>query len=93
MAVATDKGLITPIIFDADRKGILEISREVKSLAAKARANKLQPHEYQGGTITISNVGMFGVNEIAPIINPPQAIILGVGATKKKLVIDDSEKG
>lgn len=60
VAVSTDKGLITPIVFNADRKGIIEISKDVKALAAKARDNKLQPHEFQGGTISVSNLGMFG---------------------------------
>lgn len=61
VAVSTDKGLITPIVFGADRKGVLEISQNVKELAAKARDNKLQPAEFQGGTISISNLGMFGM--------------------------------
>jgi len=61
VAVSTDKGLITPIVFNADRKGVLEISKDVKALAAKARDNKLQPHEFQGGTISVSNLGMFGM--------------------------------
>lgn len=60
MAVATERGLITPIVFSADRKGLVDISKEVKALALKARDGKLQPHEFQGGTISISNLGMFG---------------------------------
>ena len=60
VAVATERGLITPIVFNADRKGVIEISKEVKALALKARDGKLQPHEFQGGTISISNLGMFG---------------------------------
>lgn len=60
VAVATERGLITPIVFDADRKGLVDISKEVKALALKARDGKLQPHEFQGGTISISNLGMFG---------------------------------
>lgn len=60
VAVATERGLITPIVFSADRKGVVEISKEVKALALKAREGKLQPHEFQGGTISISNLGMFG---------------------------------
>lgn len=63
VAVSTDKGLITPIVFNADRKGVLEISKDVKALAAKARDNKLQPHEFQGGTISVSNLGMFGMGK------------------------------
>lgn len=63
VAVSTDKGLITPIVFNADRKGVLEISKNVKELAGKARDNKLQPAEFQGGTISISNLGMFGTKQ------------------------------
>lgn len=61
VAVATDKGLITPIVPQADRKGLVDINRTIKELAAKARDGKLQPHEFQGGTITVSNLGMFGM--------------------------------
>ncbi|XP_070143361.1 dihydrolipoyllysine-residue acetyltransferase component of pyruvate dehydrogenase complex, mitochondrial isoform X2 [Drosophila kikkawai] len=94
VAVSTDKGLITPIVFNADRKGVLEISKDVKSLAAKARDNKLQPHEFQGGTISVSNLGMFGVTQFAAVINPPQSCILAIGTTTKQLVADpDSLKG
>lgn len=67
VAVSTDKGLITPIVFGADRKGVLEISKNVKELAAKARENKLQPAEFQGGTISISNLGMFGMTRSTQI--------------------------
>ncbi|XP_034098502.1 dihydrolipoyllysine-residue acetyltransferase component of pyruvate dehydrogenase complex, mitochondrial isoform X3 [Drosophila sulfurigaster albostrigata] len=94
VAVSTDKGLITPIVFSADRKGVVEISKSVKELAGKARDNKLQPHEFQGGTISISNLGMFGVNQFCAVINPPQSCILAIGTTTKKLVADpDSLKG
>ncbi|BFF94638.1 dihydrolipoyllysine-residue acetyltransferase component of pyruvate dehydrogenase complex mitochondrial [Drosophila madeirensis] len=94
VAVSTDKGLITPIIFGADRKGVLDISKDVKELAAKARANKLAPHEFQGGTISVSNLGMFGVNQFCAVINPPQSCILAIGTTTKQLVLDpDSLKG
>ncbi|XP_034472444.1 dihydrolipoyllysine-residue acetyltransferase component of pyruvate dehydrogenase complex, mitochondrial isoform X3 [Drosophila innubila] len=94
VAVSTDKGLITPIIFNADRKGVLEISKNVKELAGKARDNKLQPHEFQGGTISVSNLGMFGVNQFCAVINPPQSCILAIGTTTKKLVLDpDSPNG
>ena len=72
VAVATDNGLITPIVFNADKKGLTSISFDVNSLAQKARANKLQPHEFQGGTFTISNLGMFGIKHFAAVINPPQ---------------------
>lgn len=93
VAVSTDRGLITPIVFEANNKGIVEISKDVKSLAAKARDGKLQPHEFQGGTISISNLGMFGVTSFSAIINPPQSCILAVGTTVQRTVPDDSEKG
>ncbi|XP_064213492.1 dihydrolipoyllysine-residue acetyltransferase component of pyruvate dehydrogenase complex, mitochondrial isoform X2 [Tribolium castaneum] len=93
VAVSTDRGLITPIVFGADGKGVLDINKIVKSLAAKARDGKLQPQEYQGGTISVSNLGMFGVDQFCAIINPPQSCILAVGTTAKRLVPDESEKG
>ncbi|KAI5733200.1 hypothetical protein M8J76_008863 [Diaphorina citri] len=79
VAVATDNGLITPIVKNADSKPIDAISAEVKELANKARQNKLQLHEFQGGSFTISNLGMFGISEFSAIINPPQCAILAVG--------------
>jgi len=91
VAVATENGLITPIVFNADRKGLVSISFDVNSLAQKARSNKLQPHEFQGGTITISNLGMFGIKNFSAVINPPQACILAVGGAEKRVVPD--EKG
>jgi len=91
VAVATPSGLITPIITDVDRKGLREVSLEMKDLAKRAKANKLLPHEFQGGTFTISNMGMFGVNHFTAIINPPQSCILAVGGAKKKVVADDAE--
>ena len=94
VAVSTDNGLITPIVFSADRKGIESISQDVKALAAKARDGKLQPAEFQGGTFTVSNLGMFGVSHFCAIINPPQSCILAIGGTSKRLVIDESsDKG
>lgn len=89
VAVSTDRGLITPIVFNADRKGVIEISDDVKSLAQKARDGKLQPHEFQGGTVSVSNLGMFGVNNFCAVINPPQSCILAIGTTEKKLIIDE----
>lgn len=86
VAVSTDNGLVTPIVKDADTKGLSAIGQDVKSLASKARANKLQPHEYQGGTFTISNLGMFGVKNFSAIINPPQAAILAVGSSESRVV-------
>jgi len=88
VAVATEGGLITPIVKDADKKGLATISSETKELAKKARAGKLQPHEYQGGTFTISNLGMYGINHFTAIINPPQSCILAVGSTQERVVVD-----
>lgn len=94
VAVSAEAGLITPIVFNADKKGLQEISTDINSLAEKARNNKLQPHEFQGGTITVSNLGMYGVKNFSAIINPPQACILAVGKAEKQVVVDeDSEKG
>ena len=87
IAVATEGGLITPIIRNADRKGLTEISIETKVLANKARDGKLTPEEYQGGSFTISNLGMYGVKEFSAIINQPQSCILAVGAGEKRPVV------
>ena len=76
VAVAIDEGLITPVIRGANLKGFLEIAAEIKDLAAKAKAKKLQPEEYTGATFSISNLGMFGIKEFTAIINPPEAGIL-----------------
>jgi pyruvate dehydrogenase E2 component (dihydrolipoamide acetyltransferase) len=92
VAVQTPNGLITPIVKEADRKGIREISGEVKELAERARAGKLAPDEFMGGTFTISNLGMFGVNEFAAIVNPPQAAILAVGTSTQRLVPDATKE-
>ena len=78
IAVAIPDGLITPIVRNADQKGLLTISREMRDLATRARAGKLRPEEFQGGGFSISNMGMFGVTEFSAIINPPQAAILAV---------------
>lgn len=83
IAVATDSGLITPIIKRANEKTLLEISAEVKELAARARANKLKPEEFQGGSFSISNLGMYGIDSFSAIINPPQAAIMAVGGARK----------
>jgi pyruvate dehydrogenase E2 component (dihydrolipoamide acetyltransferase) len=80
MAVAIPDGLITPVIFDADRKGLREISRESKELAVRARERKLTPEEYTGSTFSVSNLGMFGIDQFTAIINPPEAAILAIGA-------------
>ncbi|XP_061818445.2 dihydrolipoyllysine-residue acetyltransferase component of pyruvate dehydrogenase complex, mitochondrial [Nerophis lumbriciformis] len=93
VAVSTANGLITPIVFNAHTKGLVAISVDVSSLAAKARDGKLQPHEFQGGTFTISNLGMFGVKNFSAIINPPQSCILAVGGSEKRLMPADNERG
>jgi pyruvate dehydrogenase E2 component (dihydrolipoamide acetyltransferase) len=87
VAVAAPSGLITPIIAGADGKAVSQIASEMKSLAEKARAGKLQPHEYQGGTASLSNLGMFGIKQFEAVINPPQAMILAVGAGEKRAVV------
>jgi pyruvate dehydrogenase E2 component (dihydrolipoamide acetyltransferase) len=87
MAVAIDGGLITPIIRAAETKGLAQISNEAKDLAARARAGKLKPEEYQGGTFSVSNLGMFGIRSFASIINEPQGAILSVGAGDKRAVV------
>lgn len=89
VAVATDGGLITPVVRHADQKGLAVISAEIKTLAAKARDGKLRPEEYQGGGFTISNLGMYGIKEFSAIINPPQACILAVGAGEARPVVKD----
>ncbi|KAK5902500.1 hypothetical protein CesoFtcFv8_007744 [Champsocephalus esox] len=92
IAVATDKGLITPIIRDAANKGVQEISANIKALAQKARDGKLLPEEYQGGSFSISNLGMFGVSGFSAVINPPQACILAVGTSRSELrLCEDSQ--
>ncbi|GEM18071.1 pyruvate dehydrogenase complex dihydrolipoamide acetyltransferase [Gluconobacter oxydans] len=91
MAVSVPDGLITPIIRNADRKSLRQISVEAKDLAKRARAGKLKPEEFQGGTFSISNMGMFGVREFAAIINPPQAGILAIASGEKRAVVRGSE--
>ncbi len=83
VAVALDGGLITPVIRDAETKSLTAISAEIRDLAERARAKKLKPNEYQGGSSAISNLGMYGVREFAAIINPPHATILAVGAARR----------
>jgi pyruvate dehydrogenase E2 component (dihydrolipoamide acetyltransferase) len=92
IAVALKDGLVTPIIKNADKKGLKEISIEIKDLAEKAKKGKLQPKDYVGGTISISNLGMFGISEFSAIINPPQSSILAVGVIKKIPVINDNSE-
>jgi pyruvate dehydrogenase E2 component (dihydrolipoamide acetyltransferase) len=89
MAVALDQGLITPVIRDIASKGLATISREAKDLASRAREGGLKPEEYQGGTITVSNMGMFGVESFTAIINPPQAAIIAVSAIERRPAYDE----
>ena len=91
VAVAAPSGLITPIIRDAGRKGLAEISTEMKALACKAKDGKLQPHEFQGGTASLSNLGMFGTKQFDAVINPPQAMILAVGAGEQRPWVEDGQ--
>ena len=89
VAVAIEGGLITPVIRDAGSKGLKRISAEMKDLATRAREGKLKPEEYQGGTFSISNLGMFGIKDFAAVINPPQGAILAVGAGEQRAVVKD----
>ena len=91
VAVSVPAGLITPIIVDAGSRSVSAISTEMKELAARAKDGKLQPHEYQGGTASLSNMGMFGIKHFEAVINPPQGMIMAIGAGEKRpYVIDDS---
>jgi len=89
VAVAAPSGLITPIVVDAGAKAVSAIASEMKALAGKAREGKLQPHEYQGGTASLSNLGMFGIKQFEAVINPPQAMILAVGAGEQRPYVVD----
>jgi pyruvate dehydrogenase E2 component (dihydrolipoamide acetyltransferase) len=91
VAVAVEDGLITPVVRSANRKGIVEISKEIKEMAGRAREKKLQPEEYTGATFSISNLGMFGVKEFTAIINPPEAAIFAVGAATPTPVVRNGE--
>ena len=91
VAVAIPGGLITPIIFDAANKGLVQISTEMKALAAKARDGKLKPEEYQGGTFSLSNLGMFGIKQFEAVINPPQGCILAIGAGEQRAVVKNGQ--
>ncbi|MEE9470602.1 MAG: dihydrolipoamide acetyltransferase family protein [Gemmatimonadota bacterium] len=91
IAVALEGGLITPVLRDADRKGLRQIAEETADLIERARARKLMPEEYQGATFSISNLGMFDIEEFTAIINPPEAAILAIGKTREKPVVDDGE--
>lgn len=89
VAVALENGLVTPVIRNADQKGLAEISNEMKDLIIRARSNKLMPEEYQGGTFSISNLGMYGIKHFAAVINPPQGAILAIGSGKQQPVVKD----
>jgi pyruvate dehydrogenase E2 component (dihydrolipoamide acetyltransferase) len=91
MAVATDDGLIVPVIFDADQKSLREIAQEARELAKRARERKLTPDQYTGGTFSVSNLGMFGIDQFTAIINPPEAGILAIGAIEEKPVVVDGQ--
>jgi pyruvate dehydrogenase E2 component (dihydrolipoamide acetyltransferase) len=89
MAVAIEEGLITPVIFDAERKRLSEISREAKELAGRARERKLKPEEYTGSTFSVSNLGMFGIEAFTAIINPPEVGIIAVGAVEERPIVEN----
>ena len=91
VAVAVEDGLITPVVRDADLKGVAQIAREVRDLAARARQRKLTPEEYTGATFSVSNLGMFGIVEFTAIINPPESGILAVGQVEEKPVVENGE--
>ncbi len=91
VAVATDNGLITPVIKAAETKSLAQISKEMRDLGTRARAGKLKPEEYQGGTFSVSNLGMFGIKQFEAIINPPQACILAVGAGEQRAIVRDGK--
>jgi pyruvate dehydrogenase E2 component (dihydrolipoamide acetyltransferase) len=91
VAVATDDGLIVPVIFDADRKSMREISAEVKELARLARDRRLKPEQYTGSTFSVSNLGMYGIDQFTAIINPPETCILAIGRAEDKVVVVDGQ--
>jgi pyruvate dehydrogenase E2 component (dihydrolipoamide acetyltransferase) len=91
VAVALDFGLITPIVFKAQTKGLVVISNEVKSLAGRAKEKKLKPNEYEGGGFSVSNLGMFGIKNFTAVINPPQSCILAVGAGEERAIVKDGK--
>jgi pyruvate dehydrogenase E2 component (dihydrolipoamide acetyltransferase) len=91
VAVAIEDGLITPVVRSADQKSISEISKEVRDLAERAKHRKLKPEEYTGATFSISNLGMFGIDEFTAVINPPEGGILAIGAMTPKPVVRDGQ--
>jgi len=92
VAVAVEDGLVTPVIRDAQKKTLADLSLAVKDLATRARNKKLKPDEYAGGTITVSNLGAYGIEQFSAIINPPQAMIVSVGAIVKKPVVNAQDE-
>ena len=93
VAVALDGGLITPIVKAADTKGLGQISAEVKDLAARAKDKKLKPSDYEGGSFSVSNLGMFGIKNFTAVINPPQSAIMAVGAGEERPVVREGVLG
>jgi len=91
VAVATPTGLITPIVKNSDQKGVLQISADMKDLAGRARANKLKLDEFQGGSFTVSNLGMFGISDFTAVISPPQSAILAVGGGRQEFDVSGAE--
>lgn len=91
MAVAVEDGLITPVLFDADRMTLWDISAKAHDLAKRARERKLLPEEYTGSTFSVSNLGMFGIDQFTAIINPPEAAILAIGGVEEKPVVVDGQ--
>jgi pyruvate dehydrogenase E2 component (dihydrolipoamide acetyltransferase) len=91
VAVSVPGGLFTPVVRAADQKTLRQISEEVKDLASRARSKKLAPHEYQGGSSSVSNLGMFGIKEFGAVINPPHGTILAVGAGEERVYVDKGE--
>ncbi len=91
VAVAIDGGLITPIVWKAEEKGLKQISAEIKDMASRAKGRKLKPEEYQGGTFSVSNLGMFGIKSFASIVNQPHGAIMSVGAGEERVVVKDGK--
>jgi pyruvate dehydrogenase E2 component (dihydrolipoamide acetyltransferase) len=91
IAVALESGLITPVLHDADKKSLKELARETRALVERTRANKMRPEDLSGGTFTVTNLGMYGVDEFSAIINPPEAAILAVGAVVKRPIVVGDE--
>ena len=91
VAIAVEDGLVTPVIQQAETKSVLQISKEVKDMAGRAKDKKLKPSEFDGGTITVSNLGAWGIESFDAIVNPPQAVILSVGAAIEKPVVKNGQ--